>query len=88
LLENWSGIVHALLSGTITFDTTDPLCATGRWYISEFGQMQNGDEVFFAGVYHDEYTRDTGAWRFARRRYHSLFRRTGDGVATSPFPSM
>jgi ketosteroid isomerase-like protein len=88
LLANWNGIVHALLSGTITFDAVDPLRATGRWYISEFGQLRNGDEVFFAGVYHDEYTRDTGAWRFARRRYHSLFRRTGDGVATSPFPTL
>ena len=88
LLANWNGIVHALLSGTVTFDATDPFRATGRWYISEFGQMKSGDEVFFAGVYHDEYTRDVGSWRFARRRYHSLFRRTGDGVATSPFPSM
>ena len=50
--------------------------------------MKSGDEVFFAGVYHDEYTRDGGVWRFARRRYHSLFRRTGDTVATSPFPEL
>ena len=40
LLANWSGIVHALLSGTVTFDTTDPFRATGRWYISEFGQYE------------------------------------------------
>ena len=88
LLANWNGIVHALLSGTITFDTTDPFRATGRWYISEFGQTKGGDEVFFAGVYHDEYTRDGGVWRFARRRYDSLLRRTGAGVATSPFPTL
>ena len=88
LLANWSGIVHALLSGTVTFDATDPFRATGRWYISEFGQIKSGDEVLFAGVYHDEYTRDGGVWRFARRRYHSLFRRTGDTVATSAFPEL
>jgi ketosteroid isomerase-like protein len=86
LLANWNGIVHALLSGTVTLDTTDPFRATGRWYISEFGQMKSGDEVFFAGVYHDEYQRDAGVWRFARRRYDSLFRRAGGSVATSPFP--
>ena len=80
--------MHALLSGTVTLDAADPFRATGRWYISEFGQMQSGDEVFFAGVYHDEYTRDGGVWRFARRRYDSLFRRTGAGVATSPFPML
>ena len=85
---NWSGIVHALLSGTVTFDATDPFRATGRWYISEFGQLKSGDEVFFAGVYHDEYTRDGGVWRFARRRYDSLFRRAGGAVATSPFPDL
>jgi hypothetical protein len=88
LLANWNGIVHALLSGTVTFDATDPFRATGRWYISEFGQMTSGDEVFFAGVYDDEYTRDAGVWRFARRCYHSLFRRTGAAVATSPFPDV
>jgi ketosteroid isomerase-like protein len=88
LLANWNGIVHALLSGTINFDATDPFRATGRWYIAEFGQMKSGDEVFFAGVYHDEYQRDAGAWRFARRRYDSLFRRAGGTVATTPFPGL
>ena len=88
LLANWNGIVHALLSGTVMLDTTDPFRATGRWYISEFGQMQNGDEVLFAGVYHDEYTRDAGGWRFARRRYNSLYRRAGGTVATTPFPTL
>jgi hypothetical protein len=88
LLANWNGIVHALLSGTVTLDTTDPFRATGRWYISEFGQMRSGDEVLFAGVYHDEYTRDAGEWRFARRRYNSLFRRVGGTVATTPFPDL
>jgi ketosteroid isomerase-like protein len=86
LLANWNGIVHALLSGQIHLDARDHDRATGRWYISEFGQLTNGDEVFFAGVYHDTYARDEGLWRFARREYHSLFRRTGAGVATSPFP--
>ena len=76
LLANWRSIVHALLSGTITLDPTDPFRATGRWYISEFGQMKSGDEVLFAGVYDDEYVRDAGVWRFTRREYHSLYRRT------------
>ena len=88
LLGNWNGIVHALLSGVIHLDPADHDRATGRWYISEFGQLESGAEVFFAGVYHDTYARDVGIWRFARREYHSLFRRTGEGVATSPFPGV
>jgi ketosteroid isomerase-like protein len=88
LLGNWNGIVHALLSGRVHLDPADPDRATGRWYISEFGEVSGGDEVFFAGVYHDVYVRDEGLWRFARRQYNSLFRRTGADVATTPFPEV
>ena len=87
LLESWATIVHALLSGRVHLDPTDPDRATGRWYISEFGQQANGTEVFFAGVYHDAYVRDAGIWRFARRRYDSMFRRVGETLTTSPFPA-
>lgn len=88
LLGTWNGIVHALLSGRVHVDATDPLRATGRWYISEFGQLQSGEEVFFAGVYHDHYVRDMGIWRFSRRQYNSLFRRTSAGITTTPFPDL
>lgn len=77
LLEGWDVIVHALLSGRIHpagADRPDPDRATGRWYISEFGRRADGTEVFFAGVYDDDYVLDAGVWRFARRRYGSLFR--------------
>jgi len=87
LLEHWETIVHALLSGRIHLDPTDPDRAAGRWYISEFGAQSSGVEVFFSGVYHDEYVREQGIWHFARRRYDSLFRRIGDVVTTSEFPA-
>ena len=87
LLASWATIVHALLSGRIHLDPVDHDRATGRWYISEFGQRTDGTEVFFAGVYHDEYVRDGGLWRFARRRYDSMFRRVGADLTTSPFPA-
>ena len=86
LLDNWEVIVHALLSGRVHLDPTNHERATGRWYISEFGRRSDGTEVFFAGVYHDEYARVGGLWRFARRRYDSMFRRVGDTLTTSPFP--
>lgn len=87
LLDSWDVIVHALLSGRVHLDPTDHDRATGRWYISEFGRRGDGTEVFFAGVYHDEYVRTGGLWHFGRRRYDSMFRRVGDTLTTSPFPT-
>jgi ketosteroid isomerase-like protein len=87
LLGGWDVIVHALLSGRIHLDPTDHERATGRWYISEFGRRTDGTEVRFAGVYHDEYEREDGLWRFRSRRYDSMFRRVGDSLETSPFPA-
>jgi hypothetical protein len=46
----------------------------------------DGTDFAASGVYHDQYVRDAGTWRFARRRYDSLLRRMGDAVTTSPFP--
>jgi len=87
LLDRWDTIVHALLSGTVALDPADGDRATGRWYISEFGLRVDGVELFFAGVYHDTYVRIPGGWRFATRRYDSMFRRVDGEVTTSPFPA-
>jgi hypothetical protein len=83
LLERWSVIFHAVHSGRIELARDR---ARGRWYISEFGQLRDGTEVRFAGVYHDDYVRTRDGWRFARRRYDGMFARTGDGVRVTPFP--
>jgi uncharacterized protein (TIGR02246 family) len=87
LLDGWATIVHALLSGRVRVDPTDHDRATGRWYIAEFGQRADGTEVFFSGVYHDRYVREEGLWRFAHRRYDSMFRRVGADLSVSPFPA-
>lgn len=87
LLDGWEVIVHALLSGRVGIDPSDHDRATGRWYISELGRRRDGTDVLFAGVYHDEYVREGGSWRFGRRRYDSMFRRVGADVTTSPFPA-
>jgi hypothetical protein len=83
LLERWSVIFHAVHSGRVHLDGDR---ATGRWYISEFGQLRDGTEVRFAGVYHDEYARTGDGWRFTRRRYDGMFARTGAQVRVTPFP--
>lgn len=86
LLEGWSVIVHALLSGRVELGEPGADTATGRWYISEFGLRPDGTELRFAGVYHDVYASGPDGWRFRRRRYDSMFRAVGTEVAGSPFP--
>jgi hypothetical protein len=68
-------------------DASEPDRAAGRWYIVEFGQQSNGADCYASDVYHDEYVRDAGAWRFARRRFDSLLSHMGDATAITPFPS-
>lgn len=87
LLEGWNQFVQGLLSGRVHLDPADPDRATGRWYIWEFGQRSDGTDFFASGVYHDEYVREAGAWRFSRRRFDPLMVRFGDAVTLSPFPS-
>jgi hypothetical protein len=47
--------------------------ATGRWYITEYNKLASGAAMLTLGVYHDEYTRADGAWRFASRRFDALY---------------
>ena len=65
----------------------DGMSATGRWYISEYGKLANGTALLTLGVYHDEYTRTDGAWRFASRRFDVLYGGPADlSGAFMPFP--
>lgn len=87
MLAGWNAFVQGLLSGRVVLDAADPDRATGRWYVLEIGQRASGSEFSVAGVYHDEYARDAGAWRIVRRRYDPLLSRRDDVVTASPFPT-
>jgi ketosteroid isomerase-like protein len=87
-IEVWPGLIQVVHSGTVHFAADDGSVASGRWYISEFGVMADGTEVYFSGTYHDEYTRDAeGEWRFSERRYRGRFARRGTDVGIRPFPT-
>jgi ketosteroid isomerase-like protein len=43
--------------------------ATGRAYVSEFGQLRNGSSHLNYAVYHDRYQRTSDGWKFAERVY-------------------
>ncbi len=88
MIDGWQGLTHLPHTGLVRFDPDDESVASGRWYFSELGVMGDGEEAYFAGVYHDDYRRDgDGDWRFAMRRYGGLFSRRGATVAVRPFPT-
>ena len=84
------------MTGTFSFYEYVPLnfvvtslsgvSARGRSYSFEIGQDRaSGDVTTFYGWYQDEYAKAEGTWRFSRRHYESLARRTGEGPLVS-FP--
>jgi uncharacterized protein (TIGR02246 family) len=84
LLVKWAMIFHAVHSGHVVLEGER---ATGEWYITEFGQLNDGTEVRIAGVYHDDYARGAdGRWRFARRRYDGMFSRFAGELKVTPYP--
>jgi hypothetical protein len=59
--------------------------ARGRSYSLEVGEQRDTREwINYYGLYHDDYVRFDGTWRFARRQYQTLARRTGDRLASFP----
>jgi hypothetical protein len=59
--------------------------ARGRAYSLEVGEDGETREwIHYYGLYHDDYVRLDGAWRFAQRRYQTLARRTGERLESFP----
>ena len=87
MLGDWNAFLQGLLSGLVILDATEPDRAKGRWFVQEIGQRSDGANLSVAGVYHDEYVRDAGAWRIIRRQYDPLLVRADDAVTALPFPT-
>jgi uncharacterized protein (TIGR02246 family) len=87
MLEGWNCFVQGLLSGCVELDAAAPDRATGRWFVQEIGQREDGSNLRVSGVYHDEYVRDAGAWRISRRRYDPLLVDVDGAVTALPFPA-
>jgi len=59
--------------------------ARGRSYSLEVGEdRETRAWINYYGLYHDDYLLFDGAWRFARRQYQTLGRRTGDRLESFP----
>jgi uncharacterized protein (TIGR02246 family) len=87
MLDGWNAFLQGLLSGVVVLDSTNPDRAAGRWFVQEIGQRAEGANLSIAGVYHDEYVRDAGAWRIMQRRYDPLLRSADGAVTALPFPT-
>ncbi len=84
-IERFEFFEFVRLNTVVSFDDADN--ARGRLFMCELRQERtNGHFSRAFGVYHDEYQRADGRWRFARRRYQSLAR-TGRGEVFS-FPDV
>jgi hypothetical protein len=87
MLDGWNVFLQGLMSGVVVLDASNPDRATGRWFVQEVGQRCEGTNLTIAGVYHDEYRRESGVWLIARRRYDPLLRSAEGAVTASPFPT-
>ena len=71
------------LNFVVTIEATGT--ARGRAYALEVGEVRDtGEWINFYGFYHDDYLRLDGSWRFARRQYQTLARRTGERLEWFP----
>ncbi len=52
--------------------------ATGRWTVSEQLVDAQGQPAVLLALYHDEYRREAGAWKIARRRLQPLYQGPAD----------
>jgi uncharacterized protein (TIGR02246 family) len=87
MLDGWNVFLQGLQSGVVVFNAADADHAAGRWFVQEVGQRAEGTNLTIAGVYHDEYRREDGAWFINRRRYDPLLRSVDGAVTVLPFPT-
>jgi SnoaL-like domain len=68
-----------------TFVAISAGTAQGRSYSLELCEDRDTKEwINFYGLYHDDYVLFDGTWRFVRRQYQTLARRTGDRLEAFP----
>lgn len=64
-MEGFALAFHISHHGVLTIDGD---VAQGRWTVSEQLQTKDGTGAILLTLYHDDYRREAGQWRFTRRR--------------------
>jgi hypothetical protein len=82
-LDGFTFYEYIPLNVVVKVDSADT--ARGRVYSFEVGEdRETGAWLTYYGLYHDDYVRDDGAWRFASRHYQALARRTNHDLDWFP----
>jgi ketosteroid isomerase-like protein len=64
-MQGFALVFHVSHHGVLTVDGDE---AHGRWTISEQLKGADGTPGILLALYHDDYRRESGRWRFVRRR--------------------
>ena len=84
-MAGYPNVLHWVQPGIIEVDGEN---ATARFYVQENIKDAEGNMFRVAGVYNDVLRREDGAWRFATRRFASMYRgpvdMTGEWVGYPP----
>ena len=85
VMAGYPNVLHWVQPGIIEVDGEN---ATARFYVQENIKDAEGNMFRVAGVYNDVLRREDGAWRFATRRFASMYRgpvdMTGEWVGYPP----
>lgn len=80
-MQRFSFVFHLVHSAVIEVDGD---AARGRWTISEQLVDANGAPAVLLALYHDEYRREAGEWRIARRRLEPKYQGPPDLSGARP----
>jgi uncharacterized protein (TIGR02246 family) len=70
-LDRFSNLLQTVFSGIVEEREGG---ITGTWHVLEVQHVSETDERLLIGRYEDVYTKRDGQWRFAERRFTSLYR--------------
>ena len=93
ILQFWSSVMAMLdfaimQAGSATLNIESDT-ASGRWYTQEIVRTRGEQGRAIVGVYDDTYTRASGEWLIASRRYHKLYESpTDDREDHFPYPTI
>lgn len=81
-MQGFSFVFHVVHSAVIEVEGES---ARGRWTVSEQLVDAAGKPGILLALYHDEYRREAGAWKIARRRLQPLYQGAPD--LSDPLPA-
>jgi uncharacterized protein (TIGR02246 family) len=93
ILQFWTAVMESLefaimQAGTATL-TIDDDRARGRWYTQEIVKTKGERGRTIVGIYDDTYSRQSGEWLIASRRYHKLYEAPTDTQEVHfPYPTI